>query len=582
MKRFACAITAVAVLAAPLLRAASGQQRAAPPDPWLMRVHLMTDEVVREASSLSVYDRALFWARLGELYWREDRESAAQWMLKAVETVESAPDEEREQERQTRLGCVRALMGIIAPREKKLGERLASVLITQSKKVSNNDGALNAGALVTAALAVVEGDPRRAFGLGETAVRAGTSSNLSLLLVQLRWQDDKLSDKLFTVALDKARGTEDAELMRVIGLPAFPTKLWPVPAPESVPLPPDGLRAAWLAVLAEMLTKVQPPEQQAEACRGLMLTASPLLDEYAGLLPAQAGPVRLALTRCQATLGPESSVARRDIENDLSGQPSRTVEQQLRAARDATDTETKLHHLMSAAHDPHAEGQADRALLILEEIDEASRDTGPYGWSTLRWLYAASAAFSHLKRGDRYAMRKTLDAVPAHLRALAVVTFLGHLMNTQDRALSWETKQTLVLELLGEARELLPRVEAAADLRERLALSLVRLYTEFSVTDAPVVFREAVTAMNRAWAAPEPEAEIDVTQKNATYEAWKLIPLPPQLIQADDIGVRQAVLSIESPLKRVQIRLGLLAAALERQRRAAQTRLLKKQEGELP
>jgi hypothetical protein len=59
------------------------------------------------------------------------------WWQKAVQEVEHASDHESAAERQERFSIARALIQIIAPRDKTLGTRLASLFESDMEQATN-------------------------------------------------------------------------------------------------------------------------------------------------------------------------------------------------------------------------------------------------------------------------------------------------------------------------------------------------------------------------------------------------------------------------------------------------------------
>src|SRR5919205_4072139 len=122
-------LTATALLLALVPCApASAQRPGEVPDPRLMRARILSSDTAGDASSLTLPDRALLWARLGEVWWEDDEERARSFISKAVEGVESESELETPKERGRRLAAARALLPLVAPREPELAERLSALL----------------------------------------------------------------------------------------------------------------------------------------------------------------------------------------------------------------------------------------------------------------------------------------------------------------------------------------------------------------------------------------------------------------------------------------------------------------------
>lgn len=100
-------------------------------------------------------------------------------------------------------------------------------------------------------------------------------------------------------------------------------------------------------------------------------------------------------------------------------------------------------------------------------------------------------------------------------------------------------------------------------------LTLVRRYAALQPGFAPAVLAEAVRELNREWrggaAATDPVGEAPDSQ-------LRPISLPASLLEVDDAGVQQSLASVEAPPKRIRLRLGLLAASLDKLRERARAK----------
>ena len=51
---------------------------------WLIRSQSTTEDLIKDAATLNSGYRALLWARLAELWWRDNPEKAGSWMAREV------------------------------------------------------------------------------------------------------------------------------------------------------------------------------------------------------------------------------------------------------------------------------------------------------------------------------------------------------------------------------------------------------------------------------------------------------------------------------------------------------------------
>jgi hypothetical protein len=505
---------------------------------------MMTDDLLKDAVALTRYDRALLWARLGEAWWQDDRERAQTWMQKAVEEMETAADQGSAAERGPRLAAARSLLSIITLRDGKLSTRLMNVFTSGIEQAAESDREANAQALASAALAVLDIDPKRAAELGSMSIRLGRSTNLVRLLWRLRERDTKLADALFRDALKSARITYDYSLLIWLDSVAF-----------KAPAPSDELRRELLSVITEgLMRQTASAGDEAAACQ-LSSIIAPRLDELQRLLPQQAGMARLAIARCQPTLNPTS---RQPVDESLSEEPLKTIDDFLKAAGQTSDRQTRDQYLSRAVNLAAEQKNFDRAVAILDGMTREEQEQMGETWSSWRWTFASLAAVNHLQREDRYKMWQVINTTPARLRPLAQISVAKALFKKGDRGGA--------IELMDEARKGMTRL----DLSEATSayVSLVTLYVELMPSEAPTVFRDAVASMNRAGSSETSGSGSSVDELDKQLLSHELVfnsfaNLPARLLETNELVVGQTISLIESPLKREVVRLKLLRAALE-------------------
>lgn len=521
-----------------------GQSKFEDNNAWLIRATTITDDLVKDASSLTPNERALLWARIGQAWAKDDPDRAAIVMRRAVEIVELAPDQENDAERRQRLETARSLLSIIPPQDSKLRLRLEALFVPAENQATGNRGRENAEGMVAAAMAIVDTDPQRAFDLGVTSLRLGKTYKLAPLLWSLRKRNSKLADGLFDQALAAAKATFDAESLSWLGQFAFHGQT-----------PSDERRKALLAVMAEgLLRNSASGTGEAEVCR-FAVTVAPLLNQFLRLLPFQWGAVRAATQRCQQSL---PSFSRQSVDEALRDHPAKTVADLESDADKAPSQEIRDEYLIRAASLAAQQKDFEQAISLLDLISDVGRRSFGGGWESWRWEYASLAALAQLKRGDRPAMYRIITATPADLRGLVEITVVQELAKVGD--------PSSAIDLLNDARQRLSHSSGAEVIDGYF--SLVREYENLMPIDALNVFNEAVKALNRAEKADAKakqtlEAETSVLSNDLLLGPYNV---PVTLLQRDEQGLRAAISSIESPSKRTAIRLNLLAAALARHR----------------
>ena len=530
---------------------AVGQKEQKVPNPWSLRAHIITDSLLNDATTLSGPDRPLLLAKLGELWWKDDPEKARTWFERAVSDLAIAPDQEGLPARERRFSMLRSLLGIIAPKDKKLGARLLEFLSSAAaddRKIGRTE---NARALLDAALKALETDPRFAVELAMGSLRAGRTYGYNVLLWRLRSRDSKLADALFTEMLAASRTIYDFNLLTALMYAAYPQT---VSASLSKPVPTDEIRRNLLDVMAyHLLRPFTSPVEEGLTCQ-LAMSVSPLLNEFFRLLPQRASAVSVVLTKCQLA---SSEPPRQPVEESPQGEPPlKTIDETLRAAEAISDLKKRADYISRAINLSAQQQKFDQAVAILDGINSELRNEIGERWTNWRWDFASSSAIAYFKQNDYPAMQKVIDATPVNLRPLVEIVVSKYLAANGDVARA--------IELFREGRNGL----ASADVPNKHLWypTLVQLYVKHLPTDAPGVFREMVTALNRV--EQKSTSSQDAEAVSGIGELWQSDPIkiPASILEVDEVGVLQATSSIQSPSDRARVRLAILGACLEEMR----------------
>jgi tetratricopeptide (TPR) repeat protein len=538
---------------------AAAQQTGKPPNPWLIRSRTITDEIIADSAALSTFDRAIVWAQLGAAWWKDDKTKARGWMLEAVEAVESIPSRETIVERHDRLATARTLLSLISMQDEKLAKRLEAVFTSGTEGASETERRSNADALLESALAVLDSNPKRAAELGAAALHTGKPTRLIMLLWGLRDRDDKLADALFADAIVVAEETSDLALLATLSRVAFPE----LESPASTKRAPSvALRRQLLLVLASYLERtLRPAEGQPGACVSLAPAVSvgaPLLPQFERLTPQESRTVRQLLLLCQPAPG---SLTEQRATNAMTDQSTWSVDDWLKAADQTTDLKVKTVYQMRAAQSAIRSKNYERALDLLDGMDDDARKFLNRAWEGFRWEWAAQLASDYVKRDDIAGMRRVIAAVPASLRPFAQIALADAVGSLKHRQ--------LIMEILDEARKGLSQSDEVDSEKVTWSMSLVRLYIKFQSRDRALsAFQEAVSSLNRANVL-----EREAKETRGIFEHQSGSPLtssdfPASLLEAEEYAVRKAVFSIDSPFSRTQARLGMLKIAVDQSHRS--------------
>ncbi|HWF87183.1 MAG TPA: hypothetical protein VN659_00065, partial [Pyrinomonadaceae bacterium] len=392
---------------------------------WRARAQTITDDALKDASSLNSLRRALVWGKLAELWWLQDQRRARTWITNAIEVVEQAPNRESPQERQQRLGTARLLLETASRLDQKLSQRLITLVSDVDKSTSKDDRDGSATSLMHAAIAVAERDPKRAAELGAQALRVGVPSDIDDLLFALRRRDQKLADNLFEQALNVARQTETPTLLDSLTYAAFPKERgvgWPMP------VPPDNLKAELLGLHAAFLSAhANEPQDEMRFCWAVIGFITPVLPEFDRLLPQQALLVRQTVQKCRAFI----PYASPEIDTSSSTQSPNTIDSLLKASEDSEVILLRTLYKFRAAMLAKNQNDYERALKILDSMSDESRELMQGSWEAYHWDWAATAALDHFQHGRLVEMNLLLNSGPPKLESFTKMTFLERLPATK-------------------------------------------------------------------------------------------------------------------------------------------------------
>lgn len=550
--RFECAcVMAMLVMATPatLGQKPNSAETRNPARPlWFVRSQSVTEELTNDASDLPASERVLLWARLGELWWREDREKARSWLLKAVAIVEYVPNRESSDERRRRLDAARGLLQIIAPLDPEISRKLIPIFDERGEDEGRNEREANADAVIQAAIPLVEVSPERAAEMGALALRIGRPSNIASLIFVLRGKDTRLSEALFSQALVAARQTLTPELLHSLTRVAFPAESQ---IKSKMPELPDLLRRDLLKLHIAYLEANQITSVNRNSiCAGVISFILPVVAQIDRLLPDQAMFARQFVNQCQSI----SPLAQERIDDTLREQPLRTVDDFLKAADDAQDLKVRTVHQYRAAALAKEKKDYDRALKILDSMSKEAREFMGGSWEAYRWEWAALSAISHFKNGELFDMRKVIKEVPTDLQPFAKLAFIHYLPEKRNQEAD-PTLEYLVDARIGLSRSSLPDTDKSA-----WYFALLDLTVKYQRDDAIAVLNETVTVLNKAGKASRDD------DKQTRESLLKPISknLSATLLEMDEFAVKKAISAISASDTRVRVRLDLLRACLVR------------------
>jgi hypothetical protein len=458
---------------------------------------------------------------------------------------------EKPDERRERLQTTRLLLQIVIPLDQKLSRRIVALLTNSRESTSEAERAENVEGLLTAAVSVVNEDPKRAVELGGLALRLGRPTDIASLLFSLRQRDVKLADALLVQALALARQNPESQLLNSLTDASFPAQKG---LGANIVVPPDALRAELLQLdVAYLNANPINPENQNAICGGVGAFIAPVLSEFDRLVPHLSPVARQAINKCQSL----TPLAQQRLDDASSNQPLNTVDALLKAAADATDVNVRTVYEYRAAALSKDKKEYDLAIKILDNMAKQSRELMGGSWEAYRWDWAALSAVEHYRHGRALEINLVLNAVPPELQAFAKAAFIDRLPSTKN------SEEIPALLFLNDAKASLRRASIPESQKYSWYFALLRLTVKYQPAEASAAFKEAIASLNQAELgdqAKNQSKKLDTTELSKT--------LPASLLEMDEFVVNEGLASIVSVETRAQLRLELLEATLQRMRNA--------------
>lgn len=504
---------------------------------WHLKLDAITKDILVDATVLDNYDRAVLWARLGGLWWKQDRPRALQWFHKALDATKQSDQKETLIDRESRYSLVNTLVPLIAPFEPNLATEMVESL--KDSKANTQRDNKSAEALVRSALSVVTSNPALAATLGSAAIQTGDTYLIFNLIRSLRLQDPKLSEALLDEVLTAASIRLSEELINNAIIFVYP-KLSDPAKPDEIP------PALKLRVLRIVVARMSLTGDEETTCH-VAAMAAPLAEEYDRLFPEGRPYLTQRISMCRPSLDGVSQTAM-----ERSGPADMGVEEALKAFHDARTPQMRTWYLTHAL-DAAAKGRNyELAIRILDDLTQSERELlGTTTWQSLRWDSASSAAYARYQLQDLDGMNKVIAATPPDLRALVEGFLARKLVKSPEVAVG----------LLEDARRDLSKIEKGDRNLQGLALNLLRLYAVLKPSEVITVFKEAMKTFDEITSAnSEKKTSVEVALTNPLVA----VSLPKELMQENETTIRD-VISALNPRARAQVRLGWLEGIFQQE-----------------
>lgn len=278
--RFAAALCFIALLLTPVTsaRQAEREKQAAGPDSEeaalrkaaekaqaLQRVRGLTDQLLN-VKRLDV--RAVSVARLADVLWKDDENTARQLFSKAMEMCSPKGDDPPALSK-SKAGLRRSVITIIVRRDAALAKRL----IDQGAEAGDAE---RAETNFKIAYDLLKTEPDKSIEFTERSLREGIPDGLYSLLILLRQKDERAADALFLTALGRlaALPAVDADTLLLLGTYVFTS---PTFDPKDPGNPPDIVRVVGVGRCLVYDITADRPNVRRELVRAYLAAAAGVL-----------------------------------------------------------------------------------------------------------------------------------------------------------------------------------------------------------------------------------------------------------------------------------------------------------------
>ena len=513
---------------------------------WRTRAETISGNLLKESFKINEIQRALLFAKLGDLWWKADTNQSNNWFEKSVDTVFFYSPDESKTDKKEYFETVRNILTVIADRNQKQSNRLIKIL-SETAKNSENETESNADALIKYALQIVKDDPAKAAQIGSLALRVGHPKEFYKLIWELRRNSRPLADQLFNEAFSIAKTSRHYDLLQGVQLAVLPeSTIYDFPLALSAS-PPQKLEV--LNFFADYILQLQTSytAKIITSCSTEAILISRSRMQFETLLPQKAGIVRQAVDVC---LDKKTQGAFENLEK-----PSKdlNIQELLDLADESKDNPiVRMGYLTKAVILANNQKKYALVIKIVNSLTKEDLAEDAEFWEQMRYDASGNLAFIQFKEGDLQNFDKTLEDVPTAYRPFAQMVFVLQFPAEDKSSYSHQ------IEVLNNARTGFIKSEKPFTLKSDYWFQLVKLYSKHKLNeDASGVFREIIKAYNLTLSEKE---------HNQTLIASGIIAsvFSPTFLETQENSIFETVNLANEPTSRVNIYLALLKISLQK------------------
>jgi hypothetical protein len=513
---------------------------------WQRRVDALSDGIVKDSSSLTDTERAVYLALLAKIWWKANLEEAKPFLQKSAKLAINSLESEDKLDLAAKIKNTQKVIQIIAGIDEKLSLALLKQFIKITVDKGKNDGQ-NGDTLVSIALQVVEVNPQLAYEIGIKSLGYGNPHQITRLIGELNNKDTKLAEQLFLAALNNARNKYDFQYLSRLSVRAFAN--FSKGRPMS-----DLARRSYLIVLAEVVARASANAQEKQDACEIIIVATPLIDQFDLYLPELVQTIKQQIQVCQPFTSKANSAS---VDSNLSNDRPKTAEELISASRNTDDRFLKLKYTYEAIVKLAAANKFDDILSFLDSLTNREKEiigndsAGSNTWENWYEENAFSSVMQYIKNKDLASAYRIINRVPKRVRPSVRVSLAFNLPADEY--------QTFILENLEDARKEINSIDISPIKRADYFLALTLLYVKAQPLESEGVFRETVKAINSA----DGENPDFVPEKD--YAPLRdYIKLPFELLEIDESNIFSSFADISSRRSRVRLKLGLLESSLQK------------------
>ncbi|MEO7659662.1 MAG: hypothetical protein ABIV48_08605 [Pyrinomonadaceae bacterium] len=513
---------------------------------WQTRVDDLTKEIVSESSSVSEGEQSLYLALLAKIWWKTDEVEARTHLKKAAQKMLGAMRTDEKAQLEKTLKYSQKTLEIISGLDEKFAQDLIGQLEAAARGSDDNkkkESQEMADLFASVGLQIVKSNPKLALAYGMDSLVYGFALDLPRLIVELHLNDAKLAESLVGRALVLARGSyTEAGYLLIFRLNRYMVEFNKGKAFS------DALQRSVLEAFADILAGAASVEQERRKRCGIAYFAPavlPRIDEY---LPGLSLTFRQNLQACI----PYTSPSTREKTMAASGDEPKTVDDILRAARDARDIELKVTYYRKAMNQLEEEKKFEEIIALLDGIDgDDYKKISTVGWDNWRIGATSKGALAAFEANDMGAVYRFIDKAPKRLRPY----IRGSLVSKSSVAKNKE----FFLENLDEMQKELNSLEFPVEDAARLFRELAHLYLTARPTESEAMFRSAVKYINKT-----DSENPDFLSDKDWAPMRDYVAMMSELIEIDEPSITISLNSISSRRSRVRLKLGLLESSLKK------------------